>query len=681
MDRQRGGGVLASVAPQEQAEPEDVDPISAAADARGAAAAELRVGSAVWLKKDPSAHGTVIGKANRYWEVRLGSAGSERDETTKKFRHWDLQWSGQEQPVADHDIDGHQNTRAAQRQGGRTRELQMSASPPSQDPILQRRVRKQTEFFLVEREQRSPRRKQQRQQPDRKRSAGQADAPSWRPDGVSRQAASAAAEAAPLGDAALRTRWLAPEQIAKLLRECVSTGKAPAGFHLYPADATPLCNPCAGTVLFQQVAKGRTRKPDDHNWMHSYGKLSDSALSGPDTQVGGKQVLTGRQVAHHIDKSFHRRCIRLCDDNAVRLVQYIHVKGNEQPVGPSGARCASSFRSKRARPASSPSSSLMSVPAVAPQVTSQVQGGSKSARKRMRKDKLPSADALSPVAAEQLKEDPIAFTLHEVVSLAASSAAGTGGEVEPPGPCLTTDKRRWKVLIVGAGAAGLAAAQQLRSKATAAELARSESAEALTAAGLADEVLVLEGGQRLGGRIHTMHFPAVPPDENGMSLCGCRVDLGASYLHGYDFEDYLQMTGRDINPLQALVQEHGLKLKVDRTIPQQYSNGWRAHAAWFVHQGSNADRAAAPILQDAARAKGEATHRPVVARKGKEDRWSGPDRVFQIDAEIDERLAHRARELNGMKPFPLDSNVYDEWESLREAVLAQEKHLLRAKLV
>ena len=46
-----------------------------------------------------------------------------------------------------------------------------------------------------------------------------------------------------------------------------------------------------------------------------------------------------------------------------------------------------------------------------------------------------------------------------------------------------------------------------------------------------DDVLVLEGGGRLGGRIHTEHFPAVEADERGGSIRACRVDLGASYLH------------------------------------------------------------------------------------------------------------------------------------------------------
>ena len=48
---------------------------------------------------------------------------------------------------------------------------------------------------------------------------------------------------------------------------------------------------------------------------------------------------------------------------------------------------------------------------------------------------------------------------------------------------------------------------------------------------LLSELLVLEGSsERIGGRIHTKLFEATS------SLPPVRVDLGASYLHGYEFE-------------------------------------------------------------------------------------------------------------------------------------------------
>ena len=37
------------------------------------------------------------------------------------------------------------------------------------------------------------------------------------------------------------------------------------------------------------------------------------------------------------------------------------------------------------------------------------------------------------------------------------------------------------------------------------------------------------------------------------------------------------------NPLQALVEEHKLKIKVDENIRQAYSNGWLKHSAWYVN--------------------------------------------------------------------------------------------------
>ena len=73
---------------------------------------------------------------------------------------------------------------------------------------------------------------------------------------------------------------------------------------------------------------------------------------------------------------------------------------------------------------------------------------------------------------------------------------------------------RYKAVIVGAGTAGLGAARQL-----------------IDVHGMHPaDILVLEGGGRIGGRIHTKLFEA----KDG--LPAVRVDLGASYLHGYDFD-------------------------------------------------------------------------------------------------------------------------------------------------
>jgi hypothetical protein len=64
----------------------------------------------------------------------------------------------------------------------------------------------------------------------------------------------------------------------------------------------------------------------------------------------------------------------------------------------------------------------------------------------------------------------------------------------------------------------------------------------------------------------------------------------------------------------------------------------------------------------------------VVARKGKEDTWSGPEQTFTIDSEVDLLLAKRASDLNDSQPFPLDSNVAEEWAAAVDEVLARPKY-------
>ena len=40
-----------------------------------------------------------------------------------------------------------------------------------------------------------------------------------------------------------------------------------------------------------------------------------------------------------------------------------------------------------------------------------------------------------------------------------------------------------------------------------------------------------------------------------------RVDLGASYLHGYDFEDDLERLGHKMNPLQVCISNDEFCIK------------------------------------------------------------------------------------------------------------------------
>jgi len=98
---------------------------------------------------------------------------------------------------------------------------------------------------------------------------------------------------------------------------------------------------------------------------------------------------------------------------------------------------------------------------------------------------------------------------------------GCSAAVERPGP-----SRQQKVLILGAGIAGLAAARVLHD------------------AGF--QVQILEGRQRIGGRIWTSHaWQDVP------------LDLGASWIHGTEG-----------NPIAQIAAARGI-----RTAPTDYDNG------------------------------------------------------------------------------------------------------------
>jgi len=78
------------------------------------------------------------------------------------------------------------------------------------------------------------------------------------------------------------------------------------------------------------------------------------------------------------------------------------------------------------------------------------------------------------------------------------------------------------------------------------------------------------------------------------------------------------------NPLQVLAEQNGLQLKVDRAVPQAYSNGWRGHAAWYVN-GSKP---------------------PSMAKPGHtytEGEWAGPEKIFMLDHQVDTAMLRAAR--------------------------------------
>jgi monoamine oxidase len=88
--------------------------------------------------------------------------------------------------------------------------------------------------------------------------------------------------------------------------------------------------------------------------------------------------------------------------------------------------------------------------------------------------------------------------------------------------------RDLKVLVIGAGASGLAAAQTLQSKGC--------------------SVTVLEARDRIGGRIHTVE------------LGGNKIDLGAQWIHGIgpNAGDHPRWEGK-LNPIYQFVRDNGIK--------------------------------------------------------------------------------------------------------------------------
>ena len=120
-----------------------------------------------------------------------------------------------------------------------------------------------------------------------------------------------------------------------------------------------------------------------------------------------------------------------------------------------------------------------------------------------------------------------------------SSKSGAGGK-----------ERRLKVVIVGAGVAGLSAAKELEQDGR-------------------FEVVLLEARDRVGGRIHTLELPE-RRGRHGDVVPSCPVDLGASYIHGCS----------DTHPVYQLAKELDVRCDASSSA-ETYSD---KAFAWFNHR-------------------------------------------------------------------------------------------------
>ena len=110
-------------------------------------------------------------------------------------------------------------------------------------------------------------------------------------------------------------------------------------------------------------------------------------------------------------------------------------------------------------------------------------------------------------------------------------------------------ERKLRVVIIGAGVAGLAAAKELE------------------ADGRFD-LVILEARERVGGRIHTLELPQCT-DRLGRVLPACSVDLGASYIHGCD----------DRHPVYKIAKE--LEIRCDSSSSAET---YTENCLWLNHR-------------------------------------------------------------------------------------------------
>ena len=280
----------------------------------------------------------------------------------------------------------------------------------------------------------------------------------------------AVGQAAASGTSLRKDEWMDVKEIVRHLRAFTGGKQTSGGFKLHAAGRN-FGTPEAGSVFFQECsfqnsARGQSRA-DEHNWSNDNGRENDWAI-GRGTQnrgrvtMGCEKVIKGRQVAMPADRGFKRTvCCLNVETPTVRMVQYIHESNQARPTG---------TKQPRARPAGD------SVPSPRP---------AKKAKEA--KEARTKAPALPPLKEVDLDVRFCAkrrfCVLHRwfcVPSCRYLSFVATeqvnGLIAAPPAGNLTYD-----VLVIGAGAAGLAAARRL------VDAGRS--------------VLVIEGRDRIGGRI------------------------------------------------------------------------------------------------------------------------------------------------------------------------------------
>ena len=106
--------------------------------------------------------------------------------------------------------------------------------------------------------------------------------------------------------------------------------------------------------------------------------------------------------------------------------------------------------------------------------------------------------------------------------------------------------RQWRVLIVGAGVAGLTAAKVLK---------ESDQGDRFS-------IRILEARDRIGGRIHTMEVPGFV-SRKGETIEAAPVDLGASYMHGCGSQ----------HPIYAIAKDKAIRCDPSSSA-QTYAAAW-----------------------------------------------------------------------------------------------------------